>query len=73
MICRGISSGAERVFVLEEHVRTRVGEGSYCWTYECSDKKEKVSGDCQWDKWGDSDLSLLPYGVEKEKLVREVV
>ena len=69
MIGRGISSGAESVFVLEGHVRTRVGEGSYCWTNECSDKKEKVSGDCQWDKWGDSDLSLLPYGVEKEKLV----
>lgn len=44
MICQGISSGAESVFVLEGHVRTRVGEGSYCWTNECSDKKEKALG-----------------------------
>lgn len=74
MICRGISSGAESVFVLDGHVRTRVGEGSYCWTNECSDKKEKALGDCQWDKLGGQRfVPAAVRSVEKEKLVRELV
>lgn len=72
MICQGISSGAESVFVLEGHVRTRVGRGRIAGQMSVATKRKGVGG-LSVGQMGDSDLSLLPYGVEKEKLVREVV
>lgn len=36
-------------------------------------KKKRRWGIVSWTNWGDSDLSLLPYSLEKEKLVRELV
>ena len=43
------------------------GEVSYCWTNECSDKKEKALGDCQLDKLGGTVICPCCRTVWKKK------